>query len=114
MVRLSVVVLTCVLASASSVNAAEQPAPLGPPPLSLQGPPQLRDARCTGASAAEQAYCRALKLSKTQSCRTGSVEERLECLERKLALQAEEIESLSRFVQEFTTPSVKPLGMTEK
>ena len=52
--------------------------------------------------------------SKFETCREGPIEERLDCLERKLMLQAAEIESLSELVREITTPGVKPLGMVRE
>jgi hypothetical protein len=37
----------------------------------------------------------------------------LNCLERKIEMQAMQIDALSRRVREFTTPGVKPLGMAQ-
>ena len=62
--------------------------------------------RCTTGSPAEQAYCRALALAaRAENCRTGMIEERLDCLERKLAIQSAQIEWLSDRVREFLSPA---------
>ena len=53
--------------------------------------------------------CIAAETEKLAPC-TGTVEERLTCLERKVMTQAEELYWLKRQLEERTSPQIRPLG----
>jgi len=107
MVKMFSIVFASMVVAAQCATAAEAVVP--------SQAPMLTHRDCTAGSPALRAYCRALKISsKFETCREGPIEERLDCLERKLMLQAAEIESLSELVREITTPGVKPLGMVRE
>jgi hypothetical protein len=53
--------------------------------------------------------CIAAEIEKLAPC-IGTVEERLACLDRKMAAQGSEIYLLRRQIEERTSPQVRPLG----
>lgn len=63
---------------------------------------------CGGLPAGEQQYCLALEFRRIGPC-TGSVEERLACLDRRIAEQEQEMMRLKRELERQTTPRIHPL-----
>ena len=75
---------------------------LAPPPV----PPSAAAPECLGLP--NGTMCIDRTLTELAPC-TGSVDERLACLDRKLQAQADQIIALKRKVWESTTPRVSPL-----
>jgi hypothetical protein len=76
-------------------------------------PPLLLTQSCDG-SPAEPSYCQARSLFSERPCGGASTEERLACLEEKVARQAEELAALQQWMREFFSPGVKKLGMADR
>jgi hypothetical protein len=70
--------------------------------------PFSRPSACVGLRDAALAYCLALEMERPVSCR-GTVEERLTCLEQRIAKQQREIAALKRSLHDLTTPRIRPL-----
>jgi hypothetical protein len=99
MLKISAVVLPCVLLFAQSSAIGDEPKPK--PSVSMEA--------CSPASSPdEQMRCILMQRAGAAPC-TGSVEERLACLENKIARQAREIARLSSEVDRLTNPRVHPL-----
>jgi len=98
-------IVPCVLflgiAQATAAGEDAVPTPLNPPvELYLSG--------CADLPAAEQAYCVGREMSRYLPC-SGSVEERLTCLEKRVLDQQREIVALRRAVDDLNAPRVRPL-----
>jgi len=107
MLRSLAVFVACVLflSLSSAMATADDNGKFVPVPA----PPALSPvSACAGLPPAELAYCRGLQISRRAPC-TGTVEERLICLEQRLAFQEREITMLRSSIEDMSSPRIRPL-----
>jgi hypothetical protein len=103
--RALLAIVPCVLLLGISQGAAaneEAPAPAPAPPVDLY----VSD--CSDFPAADEAYCQSVQFSRFLPC-TGSVDERLDCLEKRVRDQQYEMIMLRRALDDLRRPRVRPL-----
>lgn len=103
MARFTAIITSCavLLMTGPAVLAADR----GPGVLEL-----FSSGGCRGDTDYDLAACIQARLNRTARCVGSTVEERLECLERRMAAQESEIWRLRRELDHVTSPRVHPLA----
>jgi hypothetical protein len=105
MLKLAVTVLPCVflLASIPGASAEEDQSGLDTPHLYYYY-------ACSDVAIEDLAACIGTRRAMAMPC-TGSVEERLSCIEKRVISQERDIVALKRTLDRYTNPRARPLGM---
>lgn len=101
--RLAIVPCVFFLGLTQAVAANEEP-PVPPP----APPVDLYVSDCSNFPAADESYCQSVQFSRFLPC-TGSVEERLACLDKRVRDQQYEMIMLRRALDDQRVPRVRPL-----